>query len=110
VLVGVCIPAGIYIGRSQAITPIETKVLPGPRQTLVYEVQLGPYPDEASARVIQQAVAKQEPDAFVVLDGAEAFVQLPHTLYYEKAQRMVERFEQEGYRARIHRGTRTFAQ
>jgi hypothetical protein len=120
VLVGVCIPAGIYIGKSQANKPlgvndarqvsggVETRVLPGRRETLVFEVQLGPYPDEASAKVIQQAIAAQEPDAFVVLDGGEAFVQLPHTLYSQKAQRMVERFEQAGYRARIHRATRAF--
>lgn len=114
-LLVITLPLGIVIGRSArpapplAVSPPETKVLSEGRQTLVYEVQLGPYPDRASATDVQRSVARQWPDAWVVLSEGESFVHVLTTLYADKAERLLARFRDQGYRARIRPTTRPYS-
>jgi hypothetical protein len=109
----IVLPLGILIGRfmrpsgAASTSPPDARVL-NARETLVYEVQLGPYPDRASATDVQRAVARQWPDAWVILHDGQSFVHVLRTLYADKAERLVARFREQGYQARIRHTTRPY--
>jgi hypothetical protein len=117
----ITLPLGILIGRyvrpatpplraggGAATVAADGQAL-GRRETLVYEVQLGPYPDRASATDVQRSIARHWPNAWVILSQDQAFVQVLSSLYADKAERLAERFREQGYQARIRQTTRPYS-
>jgi hypothetical protein len=111
VLLLLMLPAGYLLGRNfdRPDEPANGQAVQGMIQGLVYEVLLGPYPDRASATDVQRSIARQWPDVWVTLESGQSYVHVLSTLYIDKAQRLVERFQQQGSQARIRPTTRDYS-
>jgi hypothetical protein len=115
-LLAVSIPIGYRLGTGRGHSsgagaspgaPVEVRSA-GARQALIYDVVLGPYPDRASAIVVQKATAGAWPDVWIMLEGSQAFVHVLKTLYANKAERAVQRLQEKGYQAQIRQNTRSY--
>jgi serine/threonine protein kinase len=116
-LLAVSIPIGYRLGSGRghsktagtpATTPVQARSA-GARQALTYDVLLGPYPDRASAVVVQKATSGAWPEVWIMLENGQAFVHVLNTVYSEKAQRAVDRLQQQGYQAQIRQSTRNYS-
>jgi hypothetical protein len=116
-LLAVSIPIGYRLGNGRGhptvaggptTTPVEARSA-GARQALTYDVVLGPYPDRASAVVVQKATTGAWPEVWIMLENGQAFVHVLNTIYSDKAQRAIDRLQQQGYQAQIRQSTRNYS-